>query len=60
MNDCNHVNLQLLEGPIHPGGRDYRCVQCGQQFTAELFTIGVSYGKSVAAPPRETTDKEMK
>jgi hypothetical protein len=49
---CNHVTLTLLEGPIHPGGHDYVCKECGQQFTAKEFVIGVSYGKPPEPPAK--------
>ena len=44
MSDCNHVDLKLLEGPIHPGGKDYVCLKCGEQFHAEPIVIGVHFG----------------
>lgn len=46
---CNHVTLSLLAGALHPSGKDYVCHGCGQQFIAEPFVIGVSYGKPPAA-----------
>jgi hypothetical protein len=45
MSDCNHVALNLIEGPLHPSGKDYVCKQCGEQFRAEPIIIGVQYGK---------------
>jgi hypothetical protein len=50
---CNHVNLKLLGGPIHPGGKDYYCVQCGEQFRAEPIVIGVSFGSMPTPAPKE-------
>jgi hypothetical protein len=44
---CNHVNLKLLEGAIHPSQgerKDYYCLQCGAQFRSEPLVIGVSFG----------------
>jgi hypothetical protein len=44
MSECNHVVLSLIEGPLHPSGKDYVCKQCGEQFRAEKLEIGVSFG----------------
>jgi hypothetical protein len=43
-NQCNHVNLQLLTGPLHEGGKDYYCPGCGEQFRAEPIVIRVQMG----------------
>lgn len=37
--ECKHNKLQILEGPIHPSGKDYVCNECGQQFRAEELMI---------------------
>ena len=52
MSDCNHVDLKLLSGPIHPGGKDYVCQKCGEQFRAEPIVIGVSFGSPTPARDR--------
>ena len=38
---CGHPHLTLLEGALHPGGRDYYCKACGEQFTTNTFNIRV-------------------
>jgi hypothetical protein len=53
MTDCNHVNLKLLGGPIHPNGKDYYCLSCGQQFRVEEANITVSFGKPPSQAERE-------
>lgn len=57
-NQCNHANLQKLGGALHPSGKDYRCLGCGEQFRAEPIVIGVMFGTppSIATP----ADKEPK
>jgi hypothetical protein len=44
MDNCNHVELKKLGGPIHPSGKDYYCLACGQQFKAEILVIGIAFG----------------
>ena len=57
MSDCNHVDLKLLSGPIHPGGKDYVCQKCGEQFRAEPIVIGVSFGSPTPARDRRGDGK---
>lgn len=41
---CNHVDLKKLGGPIHRSGKDYYCLECGEQFKAEVIVIGIQFG----------------
>lgn len=43
--ECKHVTLKLLGGPIHDGGKGYVCTECGGQFRAKYIVIEVSYGR---------------
>ena len=42
--DCKHNQLQRIEGPLHPSGKDYVCTLCGEQFRAEELAITVHMG----------------
>jgi hypothetical protein len=53
MSDCNHNHLTRLEGPLHPGGKDYLCNECGEQFGAEPIVIDVQFGKPPAGQPEK-------
>jgi hypothetical protein len=53
---CNHPQLQLLGGILHPSGKDYQCQQCHELLRVEVkpLEIIVTHGR----PPLRRASRE--